>query len=105
MTPRLTDILHQIEAVLENPACRAELAALAVALAAKHTEAVVRLAEQPVAKTKALTIDEVAELLHLDKDWIYRHASKLPFAFKPSPGLWRFDEQGALAWISKGGKR
>lgn len=56
-------------------------------------------------KTRGLTIDEAAVLTGLGKRWLYRHAHELPFAFRPSPGLWRFDESGAIAWMRNRGQR
>ena len=33
-----------------------------------------------------LTVDEAAEVLAVERTWVYRHADKLPFTRKLSPG-------------------
>lgn len=101
MSVRLTDIAHLIEAVLANPACRAELVALACLLASKHTEAVLSIAEQPAPKpTRLLTVEEAAEILHMPVSSVYHHASEWSFTRRPTPHVLRFDEAGLLAWIA-----
>jgi excisionase family DNA binding protein len=57
---------------------------------------------EPVAKTKLLTVEQVADLLHVPRSWVYgrtraRDRDRLP-------GLrlgkyWRFREADVLAWL------
>lgn len=54
-------------------------------------------ARQPEAD-HLLSADEAAERLGVDRRWIYRHADKLPFTRKLSPGTLRFSAQGLERW-------
>ena len=50
---------------------------------------------------RLLTIDEAAEILHLSKDWLYRHWEAYPFAFKWSPRKLRFSANGLQRYIGE----
>ena len=47
-----------------------------------------------------LTVDEVAEVLAVERTWVYRHADELPFARKLSAGTLRFSSNGLQAWVA-----
>ncbi len=49
-------------------------------------------------KDKLLTPEEAAELLGVKVSWLYRHASRLPFARKLSRKALRFSEAGLRRW-------
>lgn len=50
-----------------------------------------------------LTAEEASETLKTTTDWLYRHASKLPFTVRVAPGQLRFSRAGIRDFISRGG--
>lgn len=50
-----------------------------------------------------MTVEEASETLKTTTDWLYRHASKLPFTVRLAPGQLRFSRAGIRDFISKGG--
>ena len=84
-----------------------QLPALALALAAAQSAVAARLAdlaEQPQDDTYA-TADEVATQLGVDPAWIYRQASRWPFAVKLSPKIVRIERAGLRRWLSRRQRR
>ena len=49
---------------------------------------------------KLLTAEKAAEFLSVSSDWLYRHASKLPFTRKLAPKMLRFSQQGLTKWMA-----
>jgi hypothetical protein len=79
----------------------AQLAALQSALAARlilDTGAQSQ-AQQPVVETEELlTAEQAAALLSVSIDWMYRHASGLPFTKRLSRKALRFSRAGLMRW-------
>jgi len=48
---------------------------------------------------RLLTAKEAAKMLNYSKDWLYRHAKKLPFAKRITPHRLRFSESGIEKYI------
>jgi excisionase family DNA binding protein len=46
-----------------------------------------------------LTVEELAEKMKVSEDWVYDHASKLPFAKKLGPKMWRFSKSGLRKYM------
>jgi predicted DNA-binding transcriptional regulator AlpA len=57
-------------------------------------------AEHPAEKDKLLTPEEAAEIIGVDKKWLYRHAKQLPFTRKLSRKAMRFNEVGLRRWMA-----
>jgi excisionase family DNA binding protein len=47
-----------------------------------------------------LDADEAAALLGVSKDWVYRHASKLPFTRRLGRKMVRFSQKELLSWAA-----
>ena len=47
-----------------------------------------------------LTAREVAQRLSLSADYVYRHASRWPYAHRQGR-TWRFDERGLTRWMAR----
>ncbi len=47
-----------------------------------------------------LTVDGVAEVLAVERTWVYRHADELPFTRKLSAGTLRFSSNGLQRWLA-----
>jgi hypothetical protein len=64
-----------------------------------------------VREDRLLTAAEAAKVLRLSVDYLYRHASRLPFAVRPTPRSLRFSSQGIDQYIerslqgSRGGRK
>ena len=43
---------------------------------------------------------EASKILSVSEDWIYRHASRLPFTRKLGPKMLRFSCQGIQKWLA-----
>ena len=54
----------------------------------------------PRAEDKMLTAADVAEVLAVDKSWVYRHAAQLPFTRHISEQTLRFSSKGLQKWIA-----
>jgi len=79
----------------------AQLAALQSALAARLIldPGAQSQAQQPVAETEELlTAEQAAALLSVSVDWMYRHASGLPFTKRLSRKALRFSRAGLMRW-------
>ena len=48
---------------------------------------------------RLLTVKEASKVLGYSKDWIYRHADKLPFTKRLTPHTLRFSEAGIEKYI------
>lgn len=48
---------------------------------------------------KLLNAQEAAALMSVSPDWLYRNASKLPFARKLGPKALRFSKTGIEKWL------
>jgi predicted DNA-binding transcriptional regulator AlpA len=83
------------------PPILTQLAALQMALAAKlisdggNGQAPI---QTPQEQEELLTPDEAAALLSVSVDWMYRHASGLPFSKRLSRKALRFSKSGLLKW-------
>ena len=49
---------------------------------------------------RVLTAEQAGEILGTSPDWLYRHASKLPFTRKLAPRVLRFSSQGIQKWLT-----
>ena len=49
---------------------------------------------------KLLDAEAAAEILSVSEDWLYRHASKLPFTRKLGPKMLRFSHQGIQKYLA-----
>ena len=49
---------------------------------------------------RLLEAEEAAKILSVSEDWIYRHASRLPFTRKLGPKMLRFSSQGIQKWMA-----
>jgi predicted DNA-binding transcriptional regulator AlpA len=54
---------------------------------------------------RLLTPDEAVERLGVEKSWLYRNSSKLPFVIKLSRKKLRISEQKMERWLDEGGRR
>jgi excisionase family DNA binding protein len=57
----------------------------------------------PAAEDRLLTTDQAAARLGVTRNWLYRHATKLPFARKLSRKALRFSEAGLNRYLAKKG--
>lgn len=48
---------------------------------------------------RLVTAKEAGELLNVSRDWIYRHAHKLPFTRRPTQRAVRFSYHGIQKWL------
>lgn len=85
MTDRRASLIERL-ATLE-----AERAALLAELIAVSREPEDRL----------LTVEEAADILSVTVDWLYRHASDLPFTVRPGPGQLRFSKNGLQTYLKR----
>jgi predicted DNA-binding transcriptional regulator AlpA len=51
-------------------------------------------------KENLLTPDDVANLIGVNRRWLYRHASQLPFVRRISRKNLRFSEVGLRRWVA-----
>ena len=49
---------------------------------------------------RLLDAEEASKILSVSEDWIYRHASRLPFTRKLGPKMLRFSSQGIQKWMA-----
>ena len=49
---------------------------------------------------RLLMAEEASKTLAVSPDWLYRHASKLPFTRKLGPKMLRFSSQGIQRWLA-----
>ena len=88
------------------PPILTQLAALQTALAVRlisNNEKDHAPIQTPQDQEEFLTPGEAAALLSVSVDWIYRHASGLPFTRRLSRKALRFSKAGLLRW--RAGKR
>jgi hypothetical protein len=79
----------------------AQLAALQSALAARLIldSGIQSQSQQPIVETEELlTAEQAAALLSVSVDWMYRHASRLPFTKRLSRKALRFSKAGLMRW-------
>lgn len=73
----------------------ARLAAVQAALAARALTLALEPAEPPSADAdRLLTAEEAAERLAMSRDWVYRHARRLPFTVRLDGSALRFTAHG-----------
>jgi len=51
-------------------------------------------------KDHLIDVEAAAEVLSVSKDWLYDHASRLPFTRKLAPNMLRFSHLGIQKWIA-----
>ncbi len=49
---------------------------------------------------KLLDAEEACKVLSASPDWLYRHATRLPFTRKLGPRMLRFSHQGIQKWLA-----
>ncbi len=49
---------------------------------------------------RLLDAEEASKILSISPDWLYRHASRLPFARKLAPRVLRFSYQGIQKYLA-----
>src|SRR5947208_1266229 len=103
LTGRLDELLANVEnvSIEEIPALLIRLGALSQQLAARLIMANGN-GPRPDPKAgagKLLDVEEAAERTGMSEDWLYRHASTLPFTVKVGRSL-RFSETGLVKWIA-----
>jgi Helix-turn-helix domain len=54
---------------------------------------------EPLPGTRMVGIDEAAQRLGMSRSWLYRNASKLPFATRPNGHNWRFNTRGLEKYL------
>ncbi len=54
---------------------------------------------------RCLTVDQVAEILVVDRTWVYRHSQKWPFRLPLSGKTLRFSERGLQKWLETQSRR
>jgi predicted DNA-binding transcriptional regulator AlpA len=104
---RIADIRSKIQDVVQDPNSKAELRALVECLGGGLACAQAAWAEllyKPETQERLLTIDEAAEVLSVERRWLYRNSHKLPFVVRPSEGVLRFSSLGIQQWINGRGK-
>jgi hypothetical protein len=107
VTPTLADLAREPTRVAELPveaipALLAQLAGVQTALAAHLASCGARSTLANDGKPdQLLTIEQASDRLKISKDWLYRHASKLPFTVRPSPRQLRFSEGGIERYIRR----
>ena len=87
------------------PSVLSELATAQLAIAAAQGALVTRIAAAGDRNTEAdkdgwLTSDEAAELLRVDRKWLYRRARNLPFCRRLSRKKLLFSEAGLRRWMA-----
>jgi hypothetical protein len=97
--PTVDDLISHPERIAELPAHVATYMLIQVTsilpfLASKTQSAP---SERPQ-EDRLLVIDEAAEVLRVSKDWLYRHADKLPFTVRNGRSL-RFSYNGIQIYI------
>ena len=50
---------------------------------------------------RLLTAEQAGKILSTSPDWIYRHATQLPFTRKLGPKMLRFSSRGIQAYLSR----
>jgi len=76
---------------------------LAVTLTVKQLRELIREEIQAASKQnldKLLDAEEAAMILHVSKDWLYRHACHLPFTRKLGPKVLRFSFGGIQKYLA-----
>ena len=97
-----------LDELAENPARASDLPAdvaerlhtrcLLALNALWHRQLGARQPEPARATDVLLTIDDAAQRLSTSRDWLYRHASRLPFAIRNGRQL-RFSSEGIARYI------
>jgi predicted DNA-binding transcriptional regulator AlpA len=101
---RLSQILQGIDALEpeELPALLAQVAALLGTLSAQLLTIPRPVRREPQsAEDQLLTVTEAAQRLHTSPDWLYRHASKLPFTVRLTPKQLRFSSQEIERYLQR----
>jgi predicted DNA-binding transcriptional regulator AlpA len=101
---RLSPVLQEVDSIdLERlPSMLAQMAALLGALSAQlltpqgHARREIQSPED-----RLLTVAEAAQRLSTTPDWLYRHASKLPFTVRLTPKQLRFSSQGIDKYLQR----
>jgi predicted DNA-binding transcriptional regulator AlpA len=66
----------------------------------EHALSAVLANGHPPEKEKLLTPEEAAEIIGVDKKWLYAHTKGLPFRRKLSHKAIRFSEPGLRRWMA-----
>ncbi len=100
----LSQVLQDVDAIApeELPSLLAQVAALLGTLSAQllTTQRYGRRESQSV-EDNLLTVTEAAERLNTSPDWLYRHASSLPFTVRLAPKQLRFSSQGIEKYLQR----
>jgi predicted DNA-binding transcriptional regulator AlpA len=100
----LTRVLQDVDTIDpdELPSLLAQIAALLGTLSARLLT-IQRGARRGTQSDKdsLLTVTETAQRLNTSPDWLYRHASKLPFTVRLAPKQLRFSSQGIERYLQR----
>jgi predicted DNA-binding transcriptional regulator AlpA len=100
----LTRVLQDVDTIDpdELPSLLAQVAALLGTLSTQllTTQRDVRRGMQSD-EDSLLTVTEAAQRLNTSPDWLYRHASKLPFTVRLTPKQLRFSSQGIERYLQR----
>src|SRR3990172_8767782 len=92
--------------VPQVPSLLSQLAAAQTALAAAQANLLAKMLSQGESRTAAggdgrwLSTDEAAELLKVDRKWLYRRVKSLPFSRRLSRKKLLFSEVGLREWMA-----
>jgi predicted DNA-binding transcriptional regulator AlpA len=98
----LGQVLQEIHGLgpTEIPVLLNQVAALQSALAARLLSVQDRYPSSAI-EDRLLTVEEAAARLGTSEDWLYRHASKLPFTVRLAPRQLRFSVQGIAQYLHR----
>ena len=96
----LSQVLQDMESIApeELPSLLGQVAALLGTLSAQLLT--IPPSPKPI-DDQLLTVSEAAQLLNTSPDWLYRNASKLPFAVRLAPKQLRFSSQGIARYLKR----
>ena len=100
----LSQVLQDADAIApeEIPSLLAQVAVLLGTLSAQLlTTQRYRRRESQSVEDNLLTVTEAAERLKTSPDWLYRHASRLPFTVRLAPKQLRFSSQGIEKYLQQ----
>ena len=107
---RLTFLLTRMEVLPPDriPSALSQLATLQASAAAAQATLISRMVSSPSngnanetgSSERWLTADQAAELLQVERKWLYRRAKTLPFTRRLSRKKLLFSESGLRRWIA-----
>lgn len=104
--PQISRLLAELETALaqvppeETPTLLGEVERLRARLWGRMMEGAGNpRGSAPEGADRLLTVEDASERLGLSKDWLYRHADKLPFSVRIGPRQLRFSAQGIEKYI------